>query len=355
VSAKRAGDCGVLVVSKRPDETTSRTGRRAVAKRTQVRSMRRLARSRHPLEPLPRRIAEPADFERLPGAASGRIHGQRPREGADVQPVAAVARPAVSALPHLDHVGPVPRNHRRRDGVLLHQRRVVRLGEHEAIGVEDRQVRVEKGLAEPDPLDLGREPLSLLQLDGKVIDVLVFDDSVHRDINRDLLRLLEVVVRLRFLNLRQRAYAEQDEVAHPRGGPQPESVLAQRAVRGNCQPSLYAPVLLRFDLQRTNARLVEDQLLGVAEPGAGQNGVQLRAPLSAVGGDAGQLRVRGNRPGRRQEQGEAAQPSKPRPPPCKCADHRVPPGPARVSLCFLPAGSAAPVLARGEPRRYPVL
>ncbi len=63
--------------------------------------------------------------------------------------------------------------------------------------------------AQPEAFDLRRDPLPLLGLDDEVVDVFVLDHSVDRDVQGDLLRLGEVVVRLDFLDFGQRAHAEE--------------------------------------------------------------------------------------------------------------------------------------------------
>ena len=89
------------------------------------------------------------------------------------------------------------------DAILPHQRRIVGAGQLETLGVENRHVRIEKRHAQPQAFDLGGDPLALLGLDGKIVDVFILHHAVDRRIEIDLLRRGEFVVGLGFFDLRQ--------------------------------------------------------------------------------------------------------------------------------------------------------
>ena len=59
----------------------------------------------------------------------------------------------------------------------LSEGRVVAAGQLEAGRVENRDVGIEERVAQPQPFELGGEPLALLQLDDEVIDVFGLHDA----------------------------------------------------------------------------------------------------------------------------------------------------------------------------------
>ena len=99
----------------------------------------------------------------------------------------------------------------------------------------------------------------------------------------DLLRLGEVVVRLDFVDFRQRPDAESDQVADAGGRLQPQGVRPQRAVARQGQAGL--DPLVGQDLQGFDgdARLIEQQATGVAKALAGEDHFDFRAALAAAG------------------------------------------------------------------------
>ena len=115
------------------------------------------------------------------------------------------------------------------------QGRVVAGGQLEPLGVEDRDVGVEQGDPQPDPLDLGGDPLALLGLDDEVVDVLVVGDAVDRDVHRDRLRGGEVVVRLDLVDLLEGPDAEGPQLADAGGRADAEVVQAERRVGGDLE------------------------------------------------------------------------------------------------------------------------
>ena len=110
------------------------------------------------------------------------------------------------------------------------RRRVVGTGQLEPLHVHDRHVRIEEGVAQPDAFDLGGDPLSLFGFDQEVIDVLVLDHAVDRRVERDLLRLGEIAVRLDFFDLGQRADVERPQIADAGGGANAHRMLPQPAI-----------------------------------------------------------------------------------------------------------------------------
>ena len=129
--------------------------------------------------------------------------------------------------------------------------------------------------AEAHALDLGRQTLALLALDGEVIDVLVIDDAVDRDVERNLLRSGEVAVRLLLLDDRQGADPEGAQLRDAAGGADADGVLAEPAVGGDLDRGLDLVVVDDFQLRDAEAGRVEENFLGVGQPGAveGENGV----------------------------------------------------------------------------------
>ena len=77
----------------------------------------------------------------------------------------------------------------------------------------------------------------------------------------------EVVVRLLLLDFRQQAHRERPQVADAAGRAQPQGVDAQPAIGRDRQLGLDRGVVLGLQFQHLNAGRVEQQLLGVAQPG----------------------------------------------------------------------------------------
>ena len=128
------------------------------------------------------------------------------------------------------------------------------------------------------------------------------DHAVDRGIQIDLLRLGEVVVGLDFVDFRQRADAEGDQVADAGGGLQPQGVRPQRAVAGQGQAGFDPLVGQHFQGFDGDARLVEEQTAGVAKTLAGKDHLDLRAALAAAGRESVDFGTAARLRGTRREQ-----------------------------------------------------
>ena len=229
-------------------------------------------------------IAEEAHVDLLAGLTASRHDGGRPRKRADVQPIGAGSR--VGAVPHLDHVGAVRRDDDRRQGVHAHQRVVVTRRQLEPFAVEDGDVRIEEAGAQSHSLDLGREPLAFLRLDEEVIDVFAVDGAVDSDVERDLLRLVELAVRFFLVDVRQGADVEGAQLRDAGGRADAHGVLAQAAVGGDLDGRLHLAVVDDLQLGDGEARRIEEDFFGVREPAAVEDQGHLRAALPAARRDA---------------------------------------------------------------------
>ena len=148
-----------------------------------------------------------------------------------MQPVETRAVARVGALADLDDVLAILGRDDRREPVAPDEGGVVADAQLEPLGVQDRHVRVELADPQPEPLDLGRDPLALLGLDDEVIDVFVVGDAVDRHVHRDRLGRREVVVGLDLVDLLERPDAERPQLADPGRRPDPQVVQAERAIR----------------------------------------------------------------------------------------------------------------------------
>src|SRR5262249_14527023 len=214
------------------------------------------------------RIAEKADLDLLTRLATGRHDGQRPREGADVQAVHAGAVTAIGAVAHLYDIGTVCGGDDGADAILLIQRRIIGGRQLEALAVENGDVGIEEGDAQPHRLDLDGQPLSLLQLDGVVIDVLGIDDTLDSHVERNLLGLVELAVGLLLSDGRQRPDPDGAQLADATLGPQPYRVFARKTVLGDLDGRLDLAVVDDLELRDAEAGRVEEDFLSVGQPSA---------------------------------------------------------------------------------------
>ena len=152
--------------------------------------------------------------------------------------------------------------------------------------VQDGDVRVEECVAEPHSLNLGTQPLALLRLDEEVIHVLAADAAVHCDVERNLLRLIELAVRLFLVDVGQRANVKRAQLGNPRGGANAHSVLAQPGVGRDLHRRLHRAIVDNLKLSDREPRLVEEDFFGVREPAAVEGDRHLDTALSAAGRNA---------------------------------------------------------------------
>src|SRR5262249_569416 len=122
------------------------------------------------------------------------------RKVADVQAVMTIIGSAIGCLANEDRVVAVFRNCDRHEWILLGERGIVDRCELETILVEHRHERGEKSLPKAKAFDFYGEPLPLLGMDAIVIGVFVLQRAGDTDVRRDLLRLVEIVIRLFFIN-----------------------------------------------------------------------------------------------------------------------------------------------------------
>ena len=188
--------------------------------------------------------------------------------------------------------------------VLPEQWGVVGCGQLEAFAVENGDVGIEERVAEAHPLDLSGETLALLTFDGEVIDVLVIDDALHRDIERDRLRCGEVAVRLVLLHDGQITDPEGAHVGDAGLGADAEDMFAEPAIRGNLDRGLELIVVDGLQFGDGETRGIAEDLLGVAEPGTMEEQDGIDAALTAARRDAAQGRRRSRRQRCDQRQGE---------------------------------------------------
>ncbi len=125
-----------------------------------------------------------------------------------MKPIQAVVVPRVRALAHLNDVPAVLGHDDRGHAVLPDERGIVADRQLEPSCVENGHVRVEQGDAQPHAFDLGGKPLALVRFDHEVINIFTPGDTVDRDIERDRLGLVEVVVWLDLGDFGKRSDAE---------------------------------------------------------------------------------------------------------------------------------------------------
>ena len=117
--------------------------------------------------------------------------------------VEAGAVSTITALAKLDDVLPIGRSDDRGHAVLPDQCRVVTRGKLKARFIQDRDIRIKQSISQPNPFDLGRNPIPFLRFNYKVIHVLVLNDPFNGDVIGHNLGLFEVAVRFNFSNIRK--------------------------------------------------------------------------------------------------------------------------------------------------------
>ena len=173
---------------------------------------------------------------------------------------------------------------------MPNQRRVVARRKFEAFRIHDRDVRVEQRHAEPDSLDLGGDPVPFFRLDRVIVDIFVVGDAIDSHATLNDLRLAEVVIWLDLGDLLQGPNAEGSQLADPGGGSQPEVAKSQFRVGGNLEERLDVTVVDHFKLRCGDPWLIEDDFLGVGEPGPGEIDFKLGSALPSEGANPGEAR-----------------------------------------------------------------
>ena len=166
-------------------------------------------------------------------AAAQREHFVRLGHRADHQPIDRAPSSLIPRIRQLDHVIAVGRKHRRQPGVGRQPRRIVGGGDVGSARPRRGQpdARVDPR-ADPRALGVDQDPLPLLAVEPKEIDVVARDLSFH-DQRRigDLLRRLERAVVFFFRDLRQLADRQQERIRDPVVGLDPDRIDPDRSAR----------------------------------------------------------------------------------------------------------------------------
>ena len=235
-------------------------------------------------------VADPTHRDRLAELTAAGNRRGRTREVADVQAVETRAVAGVGALANLDHISSILGSDHRGEAVLPDERGVVARCEFKSLGVHDRDVRIEQGHAQPDPLDLGADAIPLFGLDREVVDILIVGDAVDRDPGFDRLRLGEVVVRLDLGQFLESPDAEGPQLADAGRGPNADVMEAKQSVGRDLQDGFDMAIVDHLKLYGRDAWLVVNDLLGVGEPGTGEIHLKLGAALAAKRANTTQAR-----------------------------------------------------------------
>ena len=243
-------------------------------------------------------IAEECHRHRFPRLAPRRVDGRRPREGADMETVAAVAVAGITRLPNLHVVRSLLGGNEAEHAILLRHRRIIRRRHFEPLRVEDRHRRIEEIAPQPECLDIDSEPLPLGELHRVEIDILVLHHAMDGDVEVEGLRLLERAVGLLFVGDRQGTDADGTKVRDPRLATDLEQLLPERVVVGNEDRGLDRVVVDRRDRadrqrrrHRKPDRRVEENLFCILEPCPLERQFALAAPLHPAWQDDAQLRI----------------------------------------------------------------
>ena len=209
----------------------------------------------------------------------------------------------VGGLPDQHAVVAILRDDDRDEGVGAEQGGIVAGGDLEALGIDDGDVGVEHGAAEPHAFDLGAETLALFQTTNVVVGVLGLGDALDGGVEFDPLRLFRGVVGVHLVHGRKLADEERAEVADSATRADPELVFAERGVGldEDLRGGVFA--ILDRDTADLDAGLVGKQLLQAVESFAVEVHLQLGPALAAAGldeielrGEAGVGGWRGKRP-----------------------------------------------------------
>src|SRR5205085_292385 len=135
----------------------------------------------------------------------------------------------------------------------------------------------------------------LLQLDGKVIDVLGLHDATDRDVQRNGLSLLEFCVRLTLGYLWQVTDGEHAQVTNAAQRADSDGMNAELAISGRGNRGLQRVVLLSLELLHREARRVKQKFFHRRQTAAGDRESRLRAALDSVRRERVDLRIAGKR------------------------------------------------------------
>ena len=206
--------------------------------------------------------------------------------------VVAVPIAPVRTVPHLDDVLAIFRRDHRSDPILPDQRTVIARRQLEPRAVHHRDIHVEQRHTQPDRFDLSCDPLALFRIDHEVVDIFALHDPMDRHIHRHRLRSRELTVRLDLINHRQRTDKERLELAHARRRPHPEPMAPEHRVGCNLERRLHVLRIDNFQLRDFDSWFVEQDLLGILQPGTGQRHHHLGPALPTPGRQAPQARRR---------------------------------------------------------------
>ena len=140
--------------------------------------------------------------------------------------------------------------------------------------------------AEPQPLDLHRQPSALLEIHAEVVEILVGDDAVHGRAERDHLRLADGVVGLLLVDDRQASDPERAVVGDARARAHLHDLLTCRTGLGHMQHGLERVGVDRLDRFHHDAvGAVEENLRRVTEPLTAEHDLAVAAALHPAGED----------------------------------------------------------------------
>jgi len=227
----------------------------------------------------------------FPGLSPRRVDCGRAGKLTYVKTILAGPGPLVGRFTDQDGVGTVLRNDDRCGTITEKKGGVVARGEFETIAVQNSDIGVEKSPAEAHPLYFYGKPLPLSALNYVVVCIFLIGDSLNGLINLNLLRTVKIAVEIcgallvaRLHNGGIFAHPEASLVAQASFAAQTHEVFPERGIGSNRDGSLYRFVVVSDDLKLgdRDARLVEQNFLGIIEAIAAEANRHLGASLSST-------------------------------------------------------------------------
>ena len=181
-----------------------------------------------------------------------------------MQDVGIVAA-AVGALANPQEVVPLLLDGRGERCILAEQRMVVAGGDHEALGIDEFQVRVKHLLVEPHRVDDGGDPAAGGEVHPEHIDVFVGERSPDRAAGLQGMCLLEAVVRFLLGQLLRCGHMEHPQLRQAVGRPHPQPLGPGRAVGRHREPDGERRVVLHRRSGGRDASTLEEHLRRAVE------------------------------------------------------------------------------------------
>ena len=203
--------------------------------------------------------------------------------------VVTVFLPAERIFPDHDEILALFGRNDRRNAILKTERGILRPGKQLATLAQDRDVGIEDAAPETHRFDLGGQALPFGGGDNEVIQIVGGDGAVDRGVERNLLRLGGVGVRLKLRDVRERAHPERADFGNAGGGAQTHLMFAETAVGGERERG-FDPVRRRLHRQHGDAGCVENDFLRVVETLAGEAHFEFCPALPSDGKDVSQAR-----------------------------------------------------------------